>query len=145
MLAQKKQFPKWACLLAILAAIFAAASVLPAGRAAPAIGAAAPRVIVLGFDGADPGLAIRFMEEGHLPNLQRLSRQGQFAPLATTRPSESPVSWSSFATGMNPGKTGIFDFLARVPALCRRCVRYRCRVQAGVSGVLGDDLGWYSP
>jgi predicted AlkP superfamily phosphohydrolase/phosphomutase len=115
MLAQNKQFLKWACLLAISAAILAAAAVLPVGPAALSIEAAVPKVIVLGFDGADPGLVTRFMEGGHLPNLQRLGRQGQFVPLATTRPSESPVSWSSFATGMNPGKTGIFDFLARVP------------------------------
>jgi predicted AlkP superfamily phosphohydrolase/phosphomutase len=77
--------------------------------------AATPKVIVLGFDGADPVLANRYMEERHLPNLQKLGQRGTFMPLGTTRPPESPVSWSSFATGMNPGKTGIFDFLARVP------------------------------
>jgi len=76
---------------------------------------AGPRVIVLGFDGADPDLASRFMDEGKLPNLAKLRAQGSYTPLATTRPAESPVAWSSFATGMNPGKHRIFDFLTRIP------------------------------
>lgn len=82
---------------------------------APAVRAAGPRVIVLGFDGADPDLASRYMDQGKLPNLAKLRAQGTFLPLGTTRPAESPVAWSSFATGMNPGKHRIFDFLVRIP------------------------------
>ena len=74
-----------------------------------------PRVIVLGFDGVDPRTTERYMDEGKLPHLAKLRAEGTFGPLATTRPAESPVAWSSFATGMNPGKTRIFDFLYRVP------------------------------
>jgi predicted AlkP superfamily phosphohydrolase/phosphomutase len=81
----------------------------------PAARASGPRVIVLGFDGADPDLAVRFMDQGKLPNLAKLRAQGSFLTLGTTRPAESPVAWSSFATGMNPGKHRIFDFLTRVP------------------------------
>ncbi len=73
------------------------------------------QVVVLGFDGADPQLAARWMAEGRLPHLQRLADQGTFKPLGTTNPPESPVAWASFATGLNPGGTGIFDFLARDP------------------------------
>lgn len=76
-------------------------------------GAAEGRVIVLGFDGADSDLTETYMDEGHLPNLAKLRDQGSFLPLATTTPPQTPVSWSSFATGMNPGKNGIFDFLRR--------------------------------
>lgn len=76
---------------------------------------AAPQVVVLGFDGADPNLAAKWMAEGKLPNLARLAREGTFCPLGTTNPPESPVAWASFATGLNPGNTGIFDFLARDP------------------------------
>lgn len=75
----------------------------------------APQVVVLGFDGADPHLAARWMAEGKLPNLARLAREGTFCPLGTTNPPESPVAWASFATGLNPGNTGIFDFLTRDP------------------------------
>ncbi len=71
------------------------------------------RVFVIGFDGMDPTLTRTFMDAGKLPNLKRLSESGTFAKLETTQPSESPVAWSSFATGMNPGKHNIYDFLVR--------------------------------
>jgi len=75
----------------------------------------ATQVVVLGFDGADPNLLSKWMAEGKLPNLARLARTGTFRPLQTTNPPESPVAWASFATGLNPGGTGIFDFLTRDP------------------------------
>ncbi|HKT12554.1 MAG TPA: alkaline phosphatase family protein [Terriglobia bacterium] len=73
------------------------------------------QVVVLGFDGADPGLISKYMAAGKLPNLARLAQTGTFKPLGTTNPPESPVAWASFATGLNPGGTGIFDFLKRDP------------------------------
>ena len=73
------------------------------------------QVVVLGFDGADPNLAAKWMAEGKLPNLKHLADTGTFRPLGTTNPPESPVAWASFATGLNPGGTGIFDFLTRDP------------------------------
>jgi predicted AlkP superfamily phosphohydrolase/phosphomutase len=76
-------------------------------------GAGKPKVVILGFDGADARLVQQWMDEGKLPNLKRLSEQGTFAKLETTQPSESPVAWASFATGVNPGKHNIFDFLKR--------------------------------
>jgi predicted AlkP superfamily phosphohydrolase/phosphomutase len=71
------------------------------------------RVIIVGFDGMDPELARRFMDEGRLPNLARLRDTGTFSPLRTTFPAISPVAWSTFQTGVNPGKHNIYDFLAR--------------------------------
>jgi len=71
------------------------------------------RVLVMGFDGLDPTLARRYMDEGKLPNLKRLEEEGTFTRLASTQPSESPTAWSSFATGVNPGKHNIYDFLIR--------------------------------
>jgi predicted AlkP superfamily phosphohydrolase/phosphomutase len=71
------------------------------------------RVFVIGFDGMDPTLARRFMDEGKMPNLRQLAEEGTFARLASTQPSESPTAWSSFATGVNPGKHSIYDFLIR--------------------------------
>jgi Type I phosphodiesterase / nucleotide pyrophosphatase len=73
------------------------------------------QVVVLGFDGSDPKLASKWIAEGKLPNLARLAEQGTFKPLGTTNPPESPVAWAAFATGLNPGGTGIFDFLKRDP------------------------------
>ena len=73
------------------------------------------KVIILGFDGIDPDLLSKWMDEGKLPNLRMLGESGTFLKMGTTNPAESPVAWSSFATGTNPGKTGIFDFLKRDP------------------------------
>ncbi len=71
------------------------------------------RVLVLGFDGLDPVLAQRWMTAGRMPNFVRLAERGSFQTLGTTIPAQSPVAWSSFATGTNPGEHGIFDFLRR--------------------------------
>jgi predicted AlkP superfamily phosphohydrolase/phosphomutase len=73
------------------------------------------RVIVLGFDGFDYGVTRELMARGRLPNLSRLAAQGTFAPLGTTIPPQSPVAWSSFITGVDPGRHGIFDFVHRDP------------------------------
>jgi predicted AlkP superfamily phosphohydrolase/phosphomutase len=71
------------------------------------------RVVIVGFDGMDPELASRFMSENKLPNLAKLRDSGTFRPLRTTFPAISPVAWSTFQTGVNPGKHNIYDFLAR--------------------------------
>lgn len=69
------------------------------------------RVVVLGLDGLDHGLTEQLLAEGKLPNLAALRDQGDFKSLASTLPPISPVAWSSFQTGVNPGKHNIFDFL----------------------------------
>src|SRR5437763_4695597 len=69
------------------------------------------RVVVLGLDGLDHAVTKRLLEEGKLPNLEKLRQQGCFKALLTTLPSISPVAWSSFQTGTNPGKHNIYDFL----------------------------------
>lgn len=78
--------------------------------------ARARRVMVLGIDGMDPTLTARFLSEGRLPNAARLKERGCFLPLATSDPPQSPVAWSNFISGTNPGGHGIFDFIAREPA-----------------------------
>jgi len=69
------------------------------------------RVILLGFDGMDPVLAEQWMAEGKLPNLAQLRASGSYQRLATTTPPESPVAWSSFLTGRQPGEHGVYDFI----------------------------------
>jgi predicted AlkP superfamily phosphohydrolase/phosphomutase len=71
------------------------------------------KLIFLGLDGLDPGLAERYMSEGKLPNLRKLGEQGGFHRLRTTFPALSPVAWSTFATGVNPARHSMFDFLNR--------------------------------
>ena len=71
------------------------------------------RLIVVGLDGQEPTLTDRYMQAGKLPNFSKLAAMGSYSRLATTFPSVSPVAWSSFSTGTNPGRHNIFDFLDR--------------------------------
>jgi predicted AlkP superfamily phosphohydrolase/phosphomutase len=71
------------------------------------------QVIVLGIDGMDPGFLQRHWDQ--LPNLKRLREDGDFRPLETVFPPQSPVAWSTFITGADPGSTGIYDFIHRHP------------------------------
>jgi predicted AlkP superfamily phosphohydrolase/phosphomutase len=71
------------------------------------------RAVIVGFDGMDPELAERFINEGKLPALAKLRGEGTFKKLSTTFPAISPVAWSTFMTGVNPGKHNIYDFLGR--------------------------------
>lgn len=74
------------------------------------------KMIVLGIDGMDPNLLTRFVAQGIMPNFKRLIEKGSFKPLGTSVPPQSPVAWSNFITGMNPGGHGIFDFIHRDPS-----------------------------
>ena len=74
------------------------------------------RAIVLGLDGLEPSIVEALLERGELANFAKLRRQGSYRRLRTTYPAQTPVAWSSFATGTNPGGHGIFDFIRRDPA-----------------------------
>ena len=76
---------------------------------------AGKRVIVLGFDGLDYGVTQELMARGSLPNFSRLAEMGGFTALGTSIPPQSPVAWSTFITGLDPGRHGIFDFVPRDP------------------------------
>jgi predicted AlkP superfamily phosphohydrolase/phosphomutase len=73
------------------------------------------RVIVIGLDGFEPKIAESMVAQGKLPNLARLQEQGGYSRVRTTYPAQTPVAWSTFSTGTNPGGHGIFDFLTRDP------------------------------
>jgi predicted AlkP superfamily phosphohydrolase/phosphomutase len=75
-----------------------------------------PSVVVIGIDGMDPGLLTRFIAEGRMPHFAQLAAEGAFDSLETSIPPQSPVAWSNFITGMDPGGHGIFDFIHRDPA-----------------------------
>jgi predicted AlkP superfamily phosphohydrolase/phosphomutase len=74
-----------------------------------------PKVLVLGFDGMDPNIVETLIAQGKMPNFKALAERGSFSRLETSVPPQSPVAWSNFITGMNPGGHGIFDFIARDP------------------------------
>ena len=71
------------------------------------------RVIVLGFDGMDYEITRAMVDRGDLPAFAQLATSGGFAALETSVPPQSPVAWSSFMTGLDPGGHGIFDFIHR--------------------------------
>ena len=73
----------------------------------------ARRVVVIGLDGLDPETVRELMGRGLLPQMKGLAEKGCLSELATTCPSMSPVAWSTFATGVDPSRHGIFDFLTR--------------------------------
>jgi predicted AlkP superfamily phosphohydrolase/phosphomutase len=80
--------------------------------AVPTMADAARRMVLFGVDGMDPVMLQQFIDDGDMPNLKKLAAMGGFIPLATSIPPQSPVAWSNFITGMNPGGHGIFDFIA---------------------------------
>ena len=73
------------------------------------------RTLLLGLDAFDPGIFERLSAAGSLPNLTRFVDQGYYAHLEVANPPQSEVSWTSIATGLNPGGHGIFDFVHRNP------------------------------
>lgn len=72
-------------------------------------------MIVIGLDGLEPSIVETLIAAGELPHLDQLRKRGGFARVATTTPAQTPVAWSTFATGRNPGGHRIFDFLRRDP------------------------------
>jgi predicted AlkP superfamily phosphohydrolase/phosphomutase len=74
------------------------------------------RVEVLGFDGATFDLLGPMIERGLLPHLGAAIRDGASGPLRSTVPPLSAQAWSTFQTGVNPGKHSVFDFNRYDPA-----------------------------
>ncbi len=72
-------------------------------------------MVVIGPDGTPLSLISRLIAEGELPNFARIFEDGSVRPMTSAIPSVSSVAWSSFMTGKNPGKHGIYGFLDRVP------------------------------
>jgi predicted AlkP superfamily phosphohydrolase/phosphomutase len=69
-----------------------------------------PKILVIGLDGADWHLIGPWMDAGKLPRLRAIRDEGVSGPLLSTIPPLSPPAWTTAATGVNPGRHGIFDF-----------------------------------
>lgn len=78
-----------------------------------------PRVILVGLDGTPFGLIQKLAQNGVMPNLGRLMRDGACVPMRSSLPFVSSVAWSSVITGSNPGKHGIFGFTDLEPMSCK--------------------------
>ena len=74
-----------------------------------------PRVLLIGWDGADWRILEPLLERGALPNLQALIDRGQKGVLRSTVPTHSWAAWPSFLTGVDPADHGVYDILETVP------------------------------
>ena len=76
-------------------------------------------VLVLALDGASFDVIRPLASAGRLPNLDLWMKQGRAAPLQSTIPPVTFPAWSSFLTGLGPGRHGIFDFTQKLPGSYR--------------------------
>jgi len=74
------------------------------------------RTLIIGLDAFDPTFFEKLHSQGKTPNLGKLLEAGGYSRLRVSDPPQSEVSWTSIATGMNPGGHGMFDFVHRNPA-----------------------------
>jgi predicted AlkP superfamily phosphohydrolase/phosphomutase len=70
------------------------------------------KVLIIGLDGATWTVLKPWMDDGSLPNLARLRAGGCWGELLSTIPPLTAPAWSTFLTGKNPGKHGVFHFVA---------------------------------
>jgi predicted AlkP superfamily phosphohydrolase/phosphomutase len=77
------------------------------------------KVLVIGLDGATFDLIQPWAAGGYLPTFSRLMNQGAHGRLHSTIPPMTAPAWTSFATGTNPGKHRLYDWIAREPGSYR--------------------------
>jgi predicted AlkP superfamily phosphohydrolase/phosphomutase len=116
--------PRWTAYVALAGIATLLASGIPR-RVTPAIDAphivdpTYPRLVVLGIDGLDPDILREVLAAypERMPNFARLIAEADgILDLGTSNPPQSPVAWSNFITGRNPGGHGIYDFIHRDPS-----------------------------
>jgi predicted AlkP superfamily phosphohydrolase/phosphomutase len=69
------------------------------------------RAVVIGLDGAAWHLLDPLVEEGVMPRLAALRERGCRGTLTSTVPTYTPPAWTSAATGVNPGRHGVYGFV----------------------------------
>ncbi|HLO14892.1 MAG TPA: alkaline phosphatase family protein [Anaerolineales bacterium] len=74
------------------------------------------KTLILGFDSFDPVVFEEMTGKNQLPNLEKFTQHGGYSRLEICSPPQTEVSWTSIATGADPGGHGIFDFVHRDPA-----------------------------
>lgn len=115
---------------------------MPSSNSAPAdTDASSEHVLIVGWDGAPYPLVREMLNEGALPNLASIVDDGHFGPLETVPYVMSSCAWSTFLTGKNAGKHGIYDFYAsdfREDSYFREPINATARDSRDLGDVLGD-------
>jgi predicted AlkP superfamily phosphohydrolase/phosphomutase len=136
------RIPRWTVwpALAILAAFLIPA--IP--RKDPAVPARFPKTVVLGIDGLDPEILQEAIERfpDRMTHFAQLARANGIHPVRTTTPPQSPVAWSTFLTGLDPGGHGIYDFIHRDPMTRAPAPS---TVKASDAKHIGLPAGWQFP
>jgi predicted AlkP superfamily phosphohydrolase/phosphomutase len=73
------------------------------------------KVAILGIDGTPCSLLRDLMQAGTMPNLSSLAKTGTLSPMSASIPEVSSTSWTTFMTGVNPGKHSIYGFMELKP------------------------------
>ena len=68
------------------------------------------KTVMIGIDGATLDLMEKWMDNGKLPNFQKIQKNGAWGKLKSTIPPFSAPAWTSIVTGSNPGKHGVYGF-----------------------------------
>ena len=79
-----------------------------------------PRLLAIGLDGATFDLLTPMVEQGWLPNMQRILEQSAHGVLRSTVPPLTAPAWTSFQTGLSPGQHGVFSFQRRLDSSLER-------------------------
>lgn len=77
-------------------------------------------VIFIGLDGADWSLLDQYVQQGTMPALARLVREGTSGTIATLHPPLSPLIWTTMMTGVGPLEHRVLDFLRVNPSTHQR-------------------------
>jgi predicted AlkP superfamily phosphohydrolase/phosphomutase len=88
------------------------------------------RTVVIGLDGTPYTFVQRMIREGHMPNLARIVESAGLARMNSVYPTVSSVAWSSYMTGVNPARHGIFGFIDRRPGSYDTTIPTSKRMQA---------------
>ena len=73
------------------------------------------KTVIIGLDAFDPVFFENLSQQDKLPNLGKLTSSKGYSQFQVSNPAQSEVSWTSIATGLNPGGHGMFDFVHRIP------------------------------
>ena len=73
------------------------------------------KTLILGFDSFNPATFENMLGKGQMPNLEKFVQANGYSRLDVCSPPQTEVSWTSIATGADPGSHGIFDFVHRDP------------------------------